>query len=80
MADQSLIHETATAVVAKLNSGEVTPLELLDVLETRIKAVDGKVNALPTLCFDRAREHAKKLMQRPAAERGQMLLVPACNW
>ena len=76
MADQSLIQETATAVVAKLKSGEVTPLDLLDVLDARIKAVDGKVNALPTLCFDRAREHAKKLMQRPAAERGLLAGLP----
>jgi hypothetical protein len=30
------------------NSGEVTPLDLLDVLERRIAEVDGKVNALPT--------------------------------
>jgi len=28
------------------------PLDLLDVLEKRIAEVDGKVNALPTLCFD----------------------------
>ncbi|MGB3866237.1 MAG: amidase, partial [Xanthobacteraceae bacterium] len=76
VADQSLIHDTATAVVAKLNSGEVTPLDLLDVLEARIKAVDGKVNALPILCFDRAREHAKKLMQRPIAERGLLAGMP----
>jgi amidase len=54
----------------------VTPLDLLDVLEARIKAVDGQVNALPTLCFDRAREHAKKLMQRPAAERGLLAGLP----
>jgi len=27
---------------------------LLDVLEQRIAEVDGQVNALPTLCFDRA--------------------------
>ena len=43
-------------IVDKLNSGEVTPLDLLDVLERRIAEVDGKVNALPTLCFDRARD------------------------
>ena len=76
MADQSLIHETATTIVAKLNAGEVTPLDLLDVLEERIKAVDGKVNALPILCFDRARAHAKKLMQRPAGERGLLAGMP----
>jgi amidase len=53
--DQGLVSATAHAVVDKLNSGEVTPLDLLDVLEQRITEVDLKVNALPTLCFDRAR-------------------------
>ena len=57
--DQELVRATACAIVDKLNSGEVTPLDLLDVLEKRIAEVDGKVNALPTLCFDRARAHAK---------------------
>jgi amidase len=51
--DQGLL--TAWAVVDKLNSGVVTPLDLLDVLEQRIAEVDRKVNAQPTLCFDRAR-------------------------
>jgi amidase len=73
---QGLVRETACAVVDKLNSGEVTPLDLLDVLEQRIAEVDGKVNALPTLCFDRARAHAKALMQKPAAERGLLAGLP----
>ncbi|MCC8943426.1 amidase, partial [Bradyrhizobium sp. Arg68] len=76
MADQGLVKETACAVVDKLKAGDVTPLELLDVLETRIAAVDGQVNALPTLCFDRARTHAKTLMQKPAAERGLLAGLP----
>ena len=62
MADQGLVRETACAIVGKLKSGEVTPLDLLDVLEKRIAEVDGKVNALPTLCFDRARKHAAELL------------------
>ena len=70
MADQGLVRETACAIVGKLRSGEVTPLDLLDVLEKRIAEVDGKVNALPTLCFDRARTHAKALMKKPVSERG----------
>ena len=74
--DQSLIRETATAIVARLNSGEITPLDLLDALEARIKAVDGKVNALPTLCFDRARARAHELMKRPAGERGLLAGMP----
>ena len=70
MADQGLVRETAVAIVGKLKSGEVTPLDLLDVLERRIAEVDGKVNALPTLCFDRARKHATALMKKPVSERG----------
>ena len=76
LADQELVRETACAVVDKLNSGEVTPLDLLDVLERRIAEVDGKVNALPTLCFDRARSHAKALMKKPAGERGLLAGLP----
>ena len=60
VADQGLVRETACAIVDKLKAGEVTPLDLLDALEKRIAEVDGMVNALPTLCFDRAREHARR--------------------
>jgi amidase len=74
--DQELVRETACAVVDKLNAGEVTPLDLLDVLEKRIAEVDGKVNALPTLCFDRARAHAKALMKKPAGQRGLLAGMP----
>ena len=74
--DQALVRATACAIVDKLNAGEVTPLDLLDVLEKRIAEVDGKVNALPTLCFDRARTHAKALMKKPAGERGLLAGLP----
>ncbi len=42
MADMSLIKQTATALVAGLNKGEITPHDLLDALEARIAEVDGK--------------------------------------
>lgn len=58
-----LIRLTATEAVRRLHRREVSPIELLDALEQRIAAVDGSVNALPTLCFDRARDHAKALMR-----------------
>jgi len=76
LADQELVRESACAIVGKLKTGDVTPLDLLDVLEKRIAEVDGKVNALPILCFDRARGHAKALMQKPAAERGPLAGLP----
>ena len=74
--DQGLVRATACAIVDKLNSGEVTPLDLLDVLERRIAEVDGQVNALPTLCFDRARSHAKELMKKPLGGRGLLAGMP----
>ncbi len=76
MADRALVQATACAVVDKLNSGEVTPLDLLDILEARIAEVDSEVNALPTLCFDRARAHAKELMKKPPGQRGLLAGLP----
>jgi amidase len=42
-AHEALVRATACAVVDKLKSGEVTPLDLIDVLEQRIAEVDGDV-------------------------------------
>ena len=71
-----LIRDTACHVVSKLRSDEVTPLDLLDALEKRVAEVDGKVNALPILCFDRARDNARQLMKKPANERGLLAGLP----
>jgi amidase len=71
-----LIKATACALVEKLNAGDVTPLDLLDALQARIADVDGKVNALPTLCFDRARAAAKELMKKPLGARGLLAGMP----
>src|SRR4029077_20799658 len=71
-----LIRQDAVTIVSRLKRGEVTPHDLLDVLEKRIAAVDGPVNALPTLCFDRARRNAGRLMQKPVADRGQLAGMP----
>ena len=58
----SLIQLTATEAVARLRAGEVSPLELVEAAAARIAAVEPAVNALPTLCLDRAREHARRIM------------------
>ena len=76
MAGDELIRSSATSLVLRLTKGEITPLDLLDALEPRIAAVDPLVNALPTLCFDRARDHAKALMKRPISERGLLKGMP----
>jgi amidase len=71
-----LLQTSACTVVEQLGRGEVTPLDLLDTLEARIAAVDDKVNALPTLCFERARASARALMAKPVAERGVLRGLP----
>jgi amidase len=50
-----LIGETAVSLVGRLVRREVTPNELLEALAARIEAVEPAVNALPTLCWERAR-------------------------
>jgi amidase len=59
---EELIRLTATEAVARLKKGEISPLDLIDAAERRIAAVEPAVNALPTLCLDRARAHAKRLL------------------
>jgi amidase len=67
---------SASEVVRLLEGGEASPAELLDALEERISAVDGQVNALPTLCFERARDRAASLSRRFAAGRGWLAGLP----
>ena len=69
-----LIHLTAREAVALLRSKEVTPLELLEAAVRRIEAVDGRLNALPTLCLERAADRARRMSEvRPADAPGPFL-------
>ncbi|OYU49261.1 MAG: amidase [Rhizobiales bacterium PAR1] len=72
----SLISKTAIETIDLLSRGEITPLDCLDALEARISAVDKAVNALPTLCMDRAREAARAVMAKPKSERGLLQGLP----
>jgi amidase len=67
---------TALQAVELLRSGAVSPLELIDNALARIEAVNPKVNAMVTLCADRARAHAKRLMEKPAGQRGLLCGLP----
>src|SRR5947207_11512437 len=53
---------SAVEAVARLRKGEISPLELVEASARRIAEVEPAVNALPTLCLDRARDHAKRVM------------------
>src|SRR4051812_16160229 len=66
MADE-LWRMSAVEAIARLRKGEVSPLELVEASAQRIAEVERAVNALPTLCLERAREHARRMMQGGAA-------------
>jgi amidase len=59
-----LCMKLAREVVSLLRKKENTRLDLIKITEERIAEVDGMVNTLPTLCLDRAREHARRIMQQ----------------
>jgi len=61
---------TACAAVDLLKRGQVSPLELVDAALDRIARTDGALNALPTLCAERARGQARRLMDGPAPSGG----------
>jgi amidase len=71
---------TATEAVHRLKRREITPLDLIDAAAHRIAAVEPSINALPTLCLDRARDHAGKMMRgagrEAAAEPGWLAGLP----
>lgn len=60
---------SAMEAVGLLKRRKVSPLELIDAAEARIARTNPKINAFVTLCYDRAREHARRLMKkRPAGK------------
>jgi amidase len=59
-----------------LRRGDFSPREVLDAVRQRVEAVDPAVNALPTLCFDRAERAAEALAAKPASERGLFTGLP----
>jgi amidase len=61
---------TATEAVLRLKRREITPLDLIDAAARRIAEVEPAINALPTLCIDRARAHAERLMRGEGCEAG----------
>jgi len=54
-----LIRKSACDIVALLRAGEINTDDTLDALAARIEAVEPEINALPTLCLERARERGR---------------------
>ena len=76
MQHADLIRLPARAVVDLLAKDAISPLDCIAALEQRIAAVDTKVNALPVLCLERARERAQRLMRLPPERRGRLAGLP----
>ena len=56
----------ARRMVELLQSGEVSPIEAVEAMLGRIAAVDGRINAVPTIDPERARAHARRfVMEHP---------------
>ena len=55
-----LIRKSACDIVALLQAGEISTDDTLDALAARIDVIEPEINALPTLCMERAREHAQQ--------------------
>ena len=55
-----LIKKSACEIVGLLKAGEISIDDTLDALEAHIEKIDPEINALPTLCFKRARAAARR--------------------
>ncbi len=78
MAAEELVRLPARKAVRLLEEREITPLDLIDAALARIEAVDALVNAIPTLCAERARRQARALLERepPGDPRGWLAGLP----
>lgn len=70
-------YTTATGMVAAMDRGAVTPLELAEMLIARIEQVNPALNAIVVPTFERAREAARHTgALRAGGQRGPMLGLP----
>ena len=67
---------SAEDAVGLLAARKLSPLELVEASIARIEAVDGAVNALPLHRFERARDDARRLQDRPPGDRGLLAGLP----
>jgi amidase len=65
---RELLRRPAREVVGLLAKREVRPAELVELALARIAEVDPAVNAVPTLCPERAMERARAIEAGPAPE------------
>jgi amidase len=67
---------SACEMVSLLKSGDISVHDALNCVEQRIRQTDVVINALPTLCFDRARKQADKIEAVALDQRGMLCGLP----
>ncbi len=67
----SLCELSAVAAVDLLRNKEVSPTELVHASAARIEQTDGDINAMPTLCIERALQHAKAIENSKPSSNGK---------
>ena len=63
MSRDGLWKMTAVEAVARLKKKEISPLDLVEASAKRMEEVEPAVNAMPTLCLDRARTGIYPMMR-----------------
>ncbi|HEX2529749.1 MAG TPA: amidase family protein [Geminicoccus sp.] len=73
---EELWRRSARDMVAALRRGDVRPVDAIEASLARIATVDPLVNAVPTLCRERALAHAARLESLPPDRRGPLAGLP----
>ena len=71
----TLTEMTAVDAVRCLSARDASPIEFIDAALQRHQDVDAKINAVPTLCIERARAHAERIATTPAPDDGRPWLA-----
>ena len=63
-AGSELFRCSATELGRRLRYGEISPVDVIESIASRIEDVNPTINALPVLCLDQAREQAQQMANR----------------
>ena len=73
---EELIKKCASEIKEMLSKGEVTPVELVEASANRIAQIEPEINAMPTLCVEKALDRAKALTKQTLP----IGLTPEAGW
>ena len=77
-AGSELFRCSGTELGRRLRCGEISPVDVIESIASRIEDVNPKINALPVLCLDKAREQAQQMANHnpPSDEKGPLWGLP----